>query len=272
MASWWTGSSAGPWSRGVAKARAARARRPVRSRLPKLRRPSGWAALAVGCALGLLGVALSGTPRVASVSVSGTRHLTPEAVVAVTGLVGRPAFTTRTADARTAVLALPAVREAEVRITLPDAARVEVVEREAIGRWVVGPVEWYVDIDGVLFGSADLQGAPQLRVIDDRGSTRTCVGRAGGRCVDPAVVAGALRLARIGPGELRADATKLEVRVDATQGLVVRTGAGWEIRFGTPADLEQKLSNAKKLLSDNPTRRLDYVDVRSPDRIVFSPQ
>jgi hypothetical protein len=90
--------------------------------------------------------------------------------------------------------------------------------------------------------------------------------------VDPAVVAGALRLAHIAPGELRADATRPEVRIDATQGLVLRTGAGWEIRFGTPADLEQKLSNAKKMLSDNPTRRLDYVDVRRPDRIVFSPQ
>ena len=29
------------------------------------------------------------------------------------------------------------------------------------------------------------------------------------------------------------------------------------------ADLERKLSNAKKVLSDAPTRRLDYVDVRS---------
>jgi hypothetical protein len=63
-----------------------------------------------------------------------------------------------------------------------------------------------------------------------------------------------------------------EVRVSATQGLVLRTGAGWEIRFGTPDELEKKLGNARKLLSDNPTRRLDYVDVRSPDRIVFSPQ
>ena len=146
------------------------------------------------------------------------------------------------------------------------------IERDAIGRWVIGTVEWYVDADGVLFGSVDAQGAPQLRAFDDRDATRTCAGTVGGRCLDPAVVAGALRLARIAPGELRADATRPEVRVDATKGLVLHSGAGWEIRFGTPSDLEPKLSNAKKVLSDNPTRRLDYVDVRSPDRIVFSPQ
>lgn len=157
-------------------------------------------------------------------------------------------------------------------MSLPNTAYVDLVERDAIGRWVIGGVEWYVDAEGVLFGSADPEGAPHLGATDDRDATRRCAGTAGGRCVDPAVAAGALRLARIAPGELRADATKPDVRVDSTQGLVVRTGAGWEIRFGTPDDLEQKLSNAKKLLSDNPTRRLDYVDVRSPDRIVFSPQ
>ena len=205
-------------------------------------------------------------------AVGGTRHLTPAAVTAAVGLAGRPVFTTSTADARSALLALPAVRDAQVRLALPDAAHVDVVERDAIGRWVIGTVEWYVDAEGVLFGSADPQGAPQLRAVDDRDPTRACAARAGGRCVDPAVVAGALRLARITPGELRADATKPEVRIDPVQGLVVRSGAGWEIRFGTPDQLEQKLSNAKKVLSDNPTRRLDYVDVRSPDRIVFSPQ
>jgi cell division septal protein FtsQ len=240
--------------------------------LPRFRRPTIWAALAVGCALALIVVALSGTPRIASVSVAGTRHLTVNAITAATGLIGRPVFATSTTDARAALLTLPAVRDARVRISLPDTAQVDVVERDAIGRWVIGSTEWYVDADGVLFGSADPQGAPQLRATDDRAATRTCAGTAGGRCVDPAVVAGAMRLARIAPGELRADATKPEVHVDATQGLVVRSGAGWEIRFGAPDDLEQKLANAKRVLSDSPTRRLDYVDVRSPDRIVFSPQ
>ncbi|HLZ47861.1 MAG TPA: FtsQ-type POTRA domain-containing protein [Candidatus Limnocylindria bacterium] len=217
-------------------------------------------------------LALAGAPRVATVSVSGTRHLTVERAVAATGLVGRPVFTTNTTDARLALLALPAVRDAEVRIALPDAAVVRIVEREAIGRWVLSGTEWYVDAEGVLFASVDPTGAPALRALDDRSATRACAGSGGGRCVDPAVVAGALRLARIAPGELRADALRPEVHVDPTQGLVVRSGAGWEIRFGTPDDLERKLANAKKVLSDNPTRRLDYVDVRSPDRIVFSPQ
>jgi cell division septal protein FtsQ len=237
-----------------------------------VRRPSGWTALATGCAIGLLVVGLSGSPRISTVTVTGTRHLTAEGVEAAAGRAGRPRFTTSTVAARSALLQLPAVRDVRVRLALPGAAHLDVVEREAVGRWVIGVAEWYVDADGVLFASVDPRGAPSLRALDDRATTRSCAGTFGGRCVDPAMVAGALRLARIAPGELRADATKPEVHVDMTQGLVVRSGAGWEVRFGTPDELERKLSNAKKVLSDNPTRRLDYVDVRSPDRIVFSPQ
>ena len=240
--------------------------------MPPIRRPTGWTALTVACALGLLAIALSGTPRIARVSVGPTKHVAAGAVIAAAGLIGRPVFTASASDARAELLRLAAVRDAQVRIALPDSAAVDVVERDAVGRWVAGGVEWYVDADGVLFGSIDPKGAPQLRAIDDRQATKSCAGLSGGRCVDPAVVAGAMRLARIAPGELRADAAKPEVHIDAIQGLVVRSGAGWEIRFGSPDGLEQKLANAKRVLSDDPTRRLDYVDVRSLDRIVFSPQ
>ncbi len=243
----------------------------MRTRLPPIRRPGGWAALAGACAAALIAIGLIGAPRIDGLVVTGARHLTAGQVSAATGLTGKPVFSANAADARAAVLRLPAVLDATVRIALPAAARIEVTEREAIARWIVGPLEWYIDAEGVLFGSADPQGAPSLRVTDDRDTTRACAGRIGGRCVDPALLAAAVRLARIAPGELRADALRPEVRVDPTQGLVVRSGAGWEVRFGTAVDLEKKLANAKKVLSDDPKRRLDYVDVRSPDRIVFSP-
>ncbi|MEA2661395.1 MAG: domain, FtsQ-type, partial [Chloroflexota bacterium] len=107
-----------------------------------MRRPTAWTALAVGCALALVVIALSGSPRVARVGVSGTRNVSAETVMAAAGLVGRPAFTTSTADARAAVLALAAVREARVRILLPDRAQIEIVERDPVARWVAGDVTW----------------------------------------------------------------------------------------------------------------------------------
>jgi hypothetical protein len=160
------------------------------------------------------------------------------------------------------------VRDARVEIALPSEARITLVEREAIGRWVASNgLEWFVDADGVLFPSADGTAAPQLRVTDERGP------RTAGERLDPALVGVAMRLAAIAPGELRADATAPRVFMTAgASGLVLRFGSGWEIRFGGPESFEEKLSLAKRYLRDNPTRRLDYVDVRSADRIVVSPQ
>lgn len=243
----------------------------MRTRLPRLRWPSGWTALALGCAAALVALALAGEPRIAGVTVQGAHHLSAAAAATASGLSGRPVFSASAAEARLALLRIPAVRDARVRIALPGDATIELSERSAVARWIVAGAEWYADADGVLFRSVDPAGAPALRIRDDRPATAACAGARGGACLDPAQVAGAVRLAHIAPGELRADATAPEVHLDPVQGLVVRSGAGWEVRFGSASDLELKLANAKRVLSDQPTRRLDYVDVRSPDRVVFSP-
>jgi cell division septal protein FtsQ len=154
-----------------------------------------------------------------------------------------------------------------VEILLPSSARITLLERQAVGRWVASDgVEWFIDSNGVLFPSVDRTGAPDLRVFDERAP------HTAGERIEPATLEVALRLAALAPGELRADATDLRVVMSAgANGLVLRTGARWEIRFGTADRFDEKLSIAKRFLVDNPTRRLDYVDVRSPDRIVFSP-
>ncbi|HUG07159.1 MAG TPA: FtsQ-type POTRA domain-containing protein [Candidatus Limnocylindria bacterium] len=222
----------------------------------------------MACAAALVVVALADLARVDDVVVAGGRHVSRDSARSQSGLDGVPTFLASSADARAQLRTLPAVRDARVEIVLPSTARITLVEREAVGRWVAGDtVEWFVDASGVLFPSLDRTGAPDLRVYDERGP------RSAGERIDPPVlVEVALRLAAIAPGELRGDAADLRVVMTAgASGLVLRTGAGWEIRFGSPDRFDEKLSLAKRFLRDNPTRRLDYVDVRSPDRIVFSP-
>jgi hypothetical protein len=200
------------------------------------------------------------------VEVSGARHLAAERAVAATGLRGAPLFRASAADARAALLGNVAVRDARVEIRLPDAvARVTLAEREAVGRWVVGAVEWFVDGDGVLFPSDDPTAAPALRVRDLRGG-----GPAAGDRVDAAYVSAALRLAKIAPGELRPDAVAPAVRVEpGPDGIVLASGAGWEIRFGTPERIEEKLAVALRSLREDPARRIEYVDVRTPQFVVI---
>ena len=77
-------------------------------------------------------------------------------------------------------------------------------------------------------------------------------------------------LAKLAPGELRADALDPRVRIVAgLDGLVFESGAGWEVRFGGPERFEEKLALARSFLREDPERRLEYLDVRSADQLVF---
>jgi cell division septal protein FtsQ len=205
---------------------------------------------------------------VEDVVVVGAKHVSTDAARTESGLDGVPTFLASAADARAQLRTLAAVRDARVEVLLPSTARITLVERQAVGRWIASDnVEWFIDASGILFPSIDRTGAPDLRVFDERAPHT-----AGERIEPPALVEAALRLAALAPGELRADATDLRVAMTAgANGLVLRSASRWEIRFGTADRFDEKLSLARRFLLDNPTRRLDYVDVRSPDRIVFSP-
>jgi cell division septal protein FtsQ len=224
--------------------------------------------IALVCAAALAVIATSEVQRIESLDVRGARHVSRDHVVAITRLLGAPVFLASASEARQVLLGIPAVRDASVEVTLPGSARISLSEREAAGRWVVGSLEWFIDADGVLFSSVDPTAAPALRVRDERAGIRSA-----GERIDPGLVAATLRLAKIAPGELRADATAPSVRIrPGPDGIVLETGGGWEVRFGSHERIEEKLELLARFLREQPGRRLEYVDVRSTDRIVFSPE
>ena len=224
------------------------------------------AAVAAGSAVVLAVCAVGPFFRVERISVAGAHHTTVDAIARAAALTGTPTFSASAALARQQLMRLPGVREAEVEIALPDEARITLRERVAIGRWVAAGLEWFVDSDGVLFPSIDPRAAPELRVSDERGA------RTAGEHLDPALVDAAMKLARLRPEDLRADATAPRAVLAAgANGLVLRT-AGWEIRFGGAERIDEKIALARRFLRENPQRKLDYLDVRTPDSIVVSPR
>jgi hypothetical protein len=244
-----------------------RSRRRRAPRAPHIADPvrAASAVLTVACFVALVGLALGPYFSVRAVTVEGAHHLTPDAVRTQSELLGAKLFQASAARARERILLMPAARDARVELALPDAATVTVFERVALGRWISGGSEWFIDAEGVVFGSVDASAAPDARVSDERASRR-----AGDR-IDPALVQAAMRLARVPTGDLRADATSPRVVLAAgPEGLVLRT-ASFEIRFGGPERVEDKLALARRYLRENPNRKLNYVDVRTPDSIVISP-
>jgi cell division septal protein FtsQ len=218
------------------------------------------------CAAAIFAASIGPFWRIRDVAIEGAHHVPVDAVVAASELLGAQSFSASAARARARLIKLPAVRDAQVQIRIPDHVTVILSERVAVARWISGGTEWFVDAEGVLFSSLDPRGAPDIRVTDEQ-KTR----QAGDR-LDPALVDAATKLARLGPADLRPDATSPRVVLAAgATGLVLRVAAGWEIRFGGAERIDDKIALARRFLRDNQQRKLDYVDVRSPDQIVFSP-
>jgi len=220
------------------------------------------------CAAAIVAASIGPFWRIRDVAIEGAHHVAVDTAVATSALLGAQSFTASAARARIRLLQLPAVRDAHVEIRIPDRARVVLTERVAVARWLsgAGGAALFVDADGVLLASLDPRGAPDVRVTDEQKARQT------GERLDPALVDAATKLARLGPQDLRPDATSPRVVLAAgATGLVLRVAAGWEIRFGGAERIDDKIALARRFLRDNPQRKLDYVDVRSPDQIVFSP-
>jgi cell division septal protein FtsQ len=220
------------------------------------------------CAAAIVAASIGPFWRVRDIAIDGAHHVAVDSVVATSGLLGAQSFTASAARARLRLLQLPAVRDAHVEIRIPDRAQIVLSERIAVARWLSasGNTELFVDADGVLYASLDPRAAPDIRITDEQKP------RQAGERLDPALVDAAQKLARLGPAELRPDATSPRVVLTAgAGGLLVRVASGWEIRFGGAERIDDKIALARRFLRDNPQRKLDYVDVRSPDQIVFSP-
>jgi cell division septal protein FtsQ len=188
------------------------------------------AALAMLAAAGLVWGAVASTAfGVREVEVEGAT-LTGEAAVRSALALGDSApnaFTLATDVLRERLLALPAVRDADVRVGLPGSLAVRVVEREPILAWKHDGRLLLVDADGRVIADAAAPGAEAaaaaaegLPVVEDRRAADT--GPAVGAQVDPLELDVATRLLSLRPADVGSTAPGLRI--------IVGDGDGWLIR------------------------------------------
>ena len=141
-------------------------------------------------------------------------------------------FLMRTDRLETGLLALPAVLEADVSVSLPDTIRVRIVEREPIVVWNVAGHRFLVDRTGSLFAPA-VTGGPGdgLPFVTDRRATSAAFD-VGGH-LDPVDLDAATRMASLVPRDIGSAASELRVVVDDTDGYQLRpVGVPWVAVFG----------------------------------------
>jgi cell division protein FtsQ len=211
-------------------------------RSPRVRRASGrvsrvraGAALVMVVAAGAIyAVAASSVFGLGPVVVHGA-HLTNAADVTARLELspGTNLFALATESLAARVRGLPTVAAADVTVRLPDTLNIDVVEREPILAWDVGPRRFLVDRDGLLFAELDeaARTASTLHVMTDARAESASLA-VGGR-LDALDLDAATRLGSIAPADVGSVAPRLSVSVTDENGFVVSTlPGGWSAVFG----------------------------------------
>jgi hypothetical protein len=129
---------------------------------------------------------------------------------------------------------LPAIRNVDVSVGLPDVLQVAVEERRPVIVWAVGDRRFVVDEGGLLFAEtttdppAVAQGAPI--VIDERASA---AGLSVTSVLDSVDLDAATRLGSLTPSQIGSSASLLRVHVTDDRGFTISSGSGgWIAVFG----------------------------------------
>ncbi|MEX2220494.1 MAG: FtsQ-type POTRA domain-containing protein [Candidatus Rokuibacteriota bacterium] len=227
------------------------------------------AALAVLAAAGVGAVWLLTSPRfaVTEVAVAGASRLTPEEIVAASGI--GPGTNLFRLD-RSAVLArlegLPLVRRADLVRRFPNRVTLAVEERRPFTLAHAGRLHW-IDEQGVSLGAETRAVDPQAPVITGL-SPADLAGSAG--APTPRVAAG-ISLLRV---LLRSETTLLgqisEIDVSRPDGPVLYTVEGVEVRLGAE-DWEARLGRLQGVLAQVRAggEPVSAIDLRFRDQVVL---
>jgi cell division protein FtsQ len=193
------------------------------------------------------------------VILAGRTRLSPDEALALAGLRrGMNLLDVDLARACALLEALPFVRRARVELRLPDAVRIEVIERQP-ALWVALGLVYVADEEGVIFRRVLSGERPELPVLT--GLTRNDV-----RQRAP-FVAARVREARALYEALGTRCLE-EIGYHPVRGYHVRLCEGPEVRLGLPP-FEPKLARLGPALRKAGRGRIIYLDdERRPERVV----
>lgn len=223
---------------------------------PGMGRWAGWAALWFGVGFGLYLFLHSPFFAVHQVEVRGASLLSPQEVIALSGITpGESLLRIDGERIRRRLEEDPRIGAARVRRIPPDRLVLEVDERVPVALLPYADGFLFVDEAGRLI-AADRRSRPGLPVV-----TGVPLDRVGLHLPPPEHLVVAADVAALMPPGLRAVAA--EINASNPDDLLLLTADGLPIFLGEPVELERKLAVAESLLP-RPGEPVAAIDVRVP--------
>jgi cell division septal protein FtsQ len=192
-------------------------------------------------------------------TVTGNKGLaTSEILDAVRGAQGRNLFMLDSGQLLSSVLRLPGVKDARVRLELPNRVVIEITDQEPQIIWEARGARYLVDAQGEAIKPAT--GAGRFLLITDPNPAAESL--ATGKRVDKRAIATVQQLETLLSGQVKS------YEWAANIGVSVVMNEGWRAIIGWDDDLQVKV-DVMKAAARSATQRqetLKSVDVRTPER------
>lgn len=201
--------------------------------------------------------------QVNQVQVEGAGRISPETVIARSGLLGQRMFSADLASAQEQLYSIPLLHSVSVRREWPDTIRIVVVERQPWGTWDQGGVRYTIDREGVVLGTIPpAAGSPVIK------SAETTSLHQGDRVSYQAVDAAAEIYEKL-PRQLGTTVT--EVAYVPGKGVQVTTADGQVALLGDSSSIAYKLAVWAALARQAQDRHINYtqIDLRFGNRPVL---
>lgn len=195
------------------------------------------------------------------VQVLGTSRLDPATVVRTSGATGREIWETDPKAIQHTLEGLPLVQSAGVRRIWPHTVAIDIVERQPVGTWQIGGVNYLVDREGVVLDIARSPLGTTIYVMDAAPALRP------GDRVDAELLQAGEQTIHELPPKIAQQVAKLEYSAD--NGLQVVTDHGVQARLGDGRNLDYKLAVWQAVNKQAGPSQIHLIDLRFQDTPYF---
>lgn len=225
---------------------------------------------------------------ITEIPIVGAESIPMAEIARTSGLAGQHIFAADPELAAEAILAMPGVTAADVRLHWPNQVDIVIAEEQPVAVWVSGGTAWWINQDGALFPAREER--PDLLKIDAAGTDGilgqnlviNLVGDEGELAdgdgeeataelsygtIPDEILHGAIQLSRLQPyGE-----PIMSFRFNNNSGLHFSDPRGWDAHWGTGVNMDQKLAVYNALVSELEAQGIApiYISVENPKRPIY---
>ncbi len=209
------------------------------------------------------------------IPVDGVASISPEEVVAASGLAGAHVFSVDPGKVAENIRKLPGVISATVNLSWPNEVQISIREDTPVAIWLQDNQQYWVSKEGALLPARlsvggllviqaegfPLPGAAPVDPLETGEEVRDATPESELPYLPPEILAGALELQRIKPSLTR-------LYYDPSGGLSFLDGSGWRAYFGSGDNIPGKMVVYEAVIADLLSRSLtpQYVSVANYEK------